>query len=109
MNRNDFLKLKSGTDVRGIAVATEGSPVTLTDEAVYAIVCAFLKFISDKTGIVAPKIAVGNDVRISTERILKEVKRATADSGCDLVYTGLCSTPSMFMLLQNKNEGCGEN
>ena len=92
--------------MRGIAVATEGSPVTLTDEAVYAIVCAFLKFISDKTGIVAPKIAVGNDVRISTERILKEVKRATADSGCDLVYTGLCSTPSMFMLLQNKNEGC---
>ncbi|MGN0818587.1 MAG: phosphomannomutase/phosphoglucomutase, partial [Candidatus Coproplasma sp.] len=106
MNTVEFLKLKSGTDVRGIAVATEGSPITLTDEAVYATVCAFLKFLSAKTGVKSPKIAVGNDVRISTERILKEVKRAAADSGCDLVYTGLCSTPSMFMLLKDKDWDC---
>ena len=106
MNSCDFLKLKSGTDVRGIAVATEGSPITLTDEAVYATVCAFLKFLSDKTGIKHPKIAVGNDVRISAERILTMVKLAAADSGCDLVYTGLCSTPSMFMLLKDGDWDC---
>lgn len=106
MNRNDFLKLKSGTDVRGIAVATEGSPVALTNEAVYATVCAFLKFLSQKTAKASPKIAVGNDVRISAERILAQVRRAAQDSGCDLVYTGLCSTPSMFMLLKDGDWDC---
>lgn len=106
MEKNVFLKLKSGTDVRGIAVATEGSPITLTDEAVYSTVCAFLKYLSQKTGKKSPKIAVGNDVRISTERILAQVKRAAADSGCDLVYTGLCSTPSMFMLLKDGDWDC---
>lgn len=93
--------LKSGTDVRGVAVATENNPVTLTDEAVYAIVRAFVCRLFEKSGKKRLKIAVGNDVRISTERILSHTLRALKDSGCSVVYTGLCSTPSMFMLLKD--------
>ena len=39
----DYMRLKSGTDVRGAAIETaEGGPVTLTDEAVIDIARAFL-------------------------------------------------------------------
>lgn len=106
MDNSSLLKLKSGTDVRGVAVETENGAITLTDDAVYAICRAFLKWLSRINGKTALKIAVGNDVRISAERILAHVKRAICDSGCDCVYTGLSSTPSMFMLLKEGDFGC---
>ena len=41
--RMDFLKLKSGTDIRGSAVEGIASePVTLTDEVIEAIAASFL-------------------------------------------------------------------
>ena len=46
MREEDFLKLKSGTDVRGTAL---GEKTDLTDEAVDAIVRAFLYWIEEKT------------------------------------------------------------
>lgn len=106
LDRQALLKLKSGTDVRGVAVDTEQSKITLTDEAVYSIVRAFLQWTSRKLNRRDLKIALGNDVRISTDRIAAQVKRAARDSGCDLVYTGLCSTPSMFMLLHEESWDC---
>lgn len=106
LDKNALLKLKSGTDVRGIAVETPGSKITLTDEAVYLIMKAFCKWMSVKSGKRRLKLALGNDVRISTERIVRQVKAAVLDSGCDLVYTGLCSTPSMFMLLHDAGWDC---
>ena len=45
MGFNVFKHLKSGTDVRGIAV---GDNVTLTDEAVFAISRAFVKWLGLK-------------------------------------------------------------
>lgn len=101
----DLKKLKSGTDVRGVAV--EGKEkITLTDEAVTSISKAFLKWLAEKTGKTSLKIAVGNDSRISAERIVNCVKEALLSSGCDVVYTSLSSTPSMFILLQQPDYGC---
>ena len=96
-------RLKSGTDVRGVAV---GENITLTDEAVCAISRAFVKWLSNKFGKTAFKIAVGNDSRISAQRILNCVKDGILSSGSDLVYTGLSSTPSMFILLKKSDMGC---
>ena len=45
MQSINFKKLKSGTDVRGVAVAAN-SPVTLTDEAVERICKAFVKWLN---------------------------------------------------------------
>lgn len=101
-----LLKLKSGTDVRGIAVETPESKITLTDEAIYLIVKAFCKWVAQKLNKDKLKIALGNDVRISAQRIINQVKAAALESGCDLVYTGLCSTPSMFMLLHDGDWDC---
>ena len=95
--------LKSGTDVRGIAV---GENITLTDEAVRDISRAFVKWLSEKYGKSAFKIAVGNDSRISANRILYCVKEGILSSGSDLVYTGLSSTPSMFILLKKSDFEC---
>ena len=70
MQLTDLKKLKSGTDVRGVAV--EGTlPLTLTDGAVDAIVKAFIKWLSVKYGKNKFKIAVGNDSRISAPGIIK--------------------------------------
>lgn len=97
--------MKSGTDVRGVAV--EGvSSVTLTDEAVISISRAFVKWLTLRYRKDKFKIAVGNDSRISAPRILSCVKEGILSSGSDLVYTGLSSTPSMFILLKKSDWGC---
>lgn len=101
MSNGNLKKLKSGTDIRGIAV--EGaSAITLTDEAVIAISKAFYKWLSLKTGRTALKIAVGNDSRISAEHICGLVKTAVNGCGGDVIYTGLSSTPSMFVILKRR-------
>ncbi len=98
-------KLKSGTDVRGVAVG-ENSPVTLTDDAVTAVCKGFVRWLELKTGKRGLKIAIGNDSRISAERIVKCAVNAFNSCGCNVVYTGLSSTPSMFILLKKSDFGC---
>ena len=39
--RELYKKLKSGTDIRGVAVETQNSPVELTDEAVFDLTAGF--------------------------------------------------------------------
>ena len=102
---NGFKQLKSGTDVRGVAVEGK-SRITLTDEAVTAVSRAFVKWLSLKTDGLKFKIAVGNDSRISARRILKCVKEGVLSSGSDMLYTGLSSTPAMFILLKKSNFEC---
>lgn len=101
--KQQYKYLKSGTDVRGVAV---GDNITLTDEAVLAISRAFVKWLSLKYNKAAFKIAVGHDSRISAQRIFACVKQAVLSSGSDVVYTGLSSTPSMFILLKKSDFDC---
>lgn len=96
-----YRNLKSGTDVRGYAVASREHEVTLTSSAVYDITGAFLKWLSLKTGKTKLKVAVGHDVRISCPDILFSLRHSALNSGTDLFCCGLCSTPSMFMLLKD--------
>ena len=97
----DLFKLKNGTDVRGTAIAgVENDPVTLTDEAIERIAKAFFVWVAKRTGK-TPVIAVGHDSRLSASHISKIVERAITGCGGDVILTGLSSTPSMFMLLQD--------
>ncbi len=105
MPLTNYQKLKSGTDVRGVAVADK-LPLTLTDEAVCAITNAFVIWFKGKFGGEKLKIAVGNDSRISAERIVAAVTKTLLTAGCDVVYTGLSSTPSMFVLLKKSDFNC---
>lgn len=100
MNAAELKKLKSGTDIRGIASPVLGKTVTLTDEYTEIIARAFSVWLMRRTRKTHIKIAVGHDSRITAEKILSAFERGALSSGVDVVCTGLSSTPSMFMLLK---------
>lgn len=106
MNQIDWLGLKSGTDVRGVAIdGVPGEPITLTNDTISAIAKAFAYRLCQNENKTAPTIAVGHDSRLSAGRIVDCVANALAESGCNVLLTGLSSTPSMFMLLQEQDIG----
>ncbi len=91
----DYRNLKSGTDVRGVAVeGVPGEHINLTDQAVRDITAAFLRWLGDMQG---KKIAVGHDSRISADRIKTQVVSTLVQAGVHVVDCGLSSTPAMFM------------
>lgn len=95
----DYMKLKSGTDIRGAAMEIPGVPVELTDKAVEAIAAAFLVWCEKHRNIPAKdmRAALGRDSRLSGPRIAEAVKRAFLRHGVQCFDCGLASTPSMFM------------
>ena len=95
----DYMNLKSGTDVRGIASDLGGKAVELTDTAVYDIVAAFAVWCVDKLSKPSSelKIAVGHDSRITADKISEKVKSALTNAGVTVLDCDLASTPAMFM------------
>ena len=95
----DYKALKSGTDVRGFASDKGGHEVNLTNEAVYDISSAFVKWVADRTKKEVKDLifAVGHDSRISADRISAQVIAALINSGVKVYDCGLASTPAMFM------------
>ena len=102
----DYTKLKSGSDIRGNAIALAGQSVELTDEIVSRIAAAFAAWLKQKKKDNG-KIAVGHDSRLSADRISAAVKGALTSAGCTVLDCGLCSTPSMFMMTQYPETDCG--
>lgn len=95
-----LMHLKSGTDVRGVAVATDKYPeIQLTDEVVKAISGSFIEFLCEKTGKTASDltVSVGHDSRISAMRIKDSVIDEISQMGVNVLYCSYCSTPAMFM------------
>ncbi len=99
---NNYMRLKSGSDIRGRAIATDEGGVELTSEAVGAISAAFAVWLKNKTGKTNPVIALGRDSRISGPRIAEECREEFFKSGCTVLDGGLMSTPAMFMMTQFK-------
>lgn len=101
----DIKKLKSGSDIRGTAAkGVKGMDIELTDEIIESITKAFCYFISKKLDTNAEnlKISVGNDSRISADRINKCVTTTLKNCGVKVLNCNLISTPAMFMTtLQN--------
>ena len=87
--------LKSGTDIRGVAV---GDNLQLTDEIIERIALAFLSITKDRTEKEYKDltICVGHDSRISADRIKNALMRAFSSKGVKTYDCGLSSTPSMF-------------
>ena len=95
----DYMNLKSGTDVRGIASDLGGKVVELTDTAVYDIVAAFAVWCVNRLSKPASelKIAIGHDSRITADKISEQVKNALVNAGVTVLDCDLASTPAMFM------------
>lgn len=99
ITEDNLLRLKSGTDIRGVAVQTETEEVELTDEVVEKICSAFIIWLRKKEGKGDIKIAVGHDSRISADRIKTSAIKAFVAEGAEVYDCGLASTPSMFMTI----------
>ena len=103
MTLQDYLNLRNGTDVRGVACeGIEGEHVTLTEEAVETIAKAFCVWLVSRTGKTQVTIAIGHDSRITSPALCEAAVRGITSTGHNAIVTGLSSTPSMFMLLKDE-------
>lgn len=103
MTLQDYLRLKNGSDVRGVACeGVENEPITLTEEAAENIAKAFCVWLISHTGKTKVTIAVGYDSRITSPTLCEAVVKGITSTGHDVIVTGLSTTPSMFMLLKDE-------
>ena len=103
MTLQDYLKLRNGSDVRGVAcTGIVGEPVNLTTEAVEKIAKAFCVWLISRTGKTQVTVAIGYDSRITSPALCKAAVQGIISSGHNAVITGLSTTPSMFALLQDE-------
>lgn len=95
----DYQKLKSGTDIRGVACEGAGYELDLTDEVVMRIADGFLLWCEKRLDKKASemKLSMGYDSRISADRISAAVQKSLMRRGVQLFDCGLSSTPSMYM------------
>ena len=92
-NLNDWLKLRSGSDIRGNAEQ-------LTDELAEKLGFVFAQWVAKKYGTTSDKIklAVGHDSRHSGPRLKDALIQGMKAADCDVLDCGLCTTPAMFMV-----------
>ena len=92
--------LKSGTDIRGVAVeGIAGESVNLTTDICETITEAFVLWLADKTKKPSDElvVSVGRDSRISGPAIAEAVENTLSNCAVTVLSCGLASTPSMFM------------
>ena len=96
----DFKKLQNGSDIRGVAIQTEGGPEpNLTKETAGQIAGSFIYWLSKKVqkNPVMLKVCVGQDSRISGDMLKEGVLEAISLWGAEGYDAGLSTTPAMFM------------
>ena len=96
----DFKKLQNGSDIRGVAIETEGgSAVNLNKEVAGQITGAFCYWLSKKVNKnpVMLNICVGQDPRLSGDTLKEGVLEAISLWGAQGYDAGLATTPAMFM------------
>ena len=99
MLSNEWKHLKSGTDIRGVAIPDVDGPVDLTDDVVERIAAGFLRWLCTKNQKQPEQqtISVGRDSRLSGPRMRDAVVKALVAGGATVLDCGLASTPAMFM------------
>lgn len=94
----DYRKLKSGSDVRGMAV---GEDAVLTEPVAKALGTAFACYMAQKTGknVCDIAVALGRDSRVSGPALLGAAAAGIAETGATAVDYGMCTTPAMYMAI----------
>lgn len=92
--------LKSGTDIRGRAIASDGKPAVLTERAVRDLAAAFALWISERSGKPRCKIAIGRDSRLTGQAFTSAIISALRNCGLEIFDCGLFSTPAAFLVTQ---------
>lgn len=88
--------LKSGTDIRGIAL---GQNAAITPELAKRLGFAFVKWLQDRDTSKELSIALGRDSRLSGEALLNACSKGMRLAGAKVYDFGLCTTPAMYQSL----------
>lgn len=94
----DYRKLKSGSDVRGVAV---GEDAVLTVDVARTLGTAFARYLAAHTGkdVETLHIALGRDSRVSGPSLLQAAAQGILNAGATAVDYGMCTTPAMYMAI----------
>ena len=94
----DWMKLKSGSDVRGVAV---GENRALTPHVAACLGMAFARFVAEKKhkSVTQVTIALGRDSRISGAELLRAAAEGVSKAGAAVMDFGMCTTPAMYMCI----------
>lgn len=92
----DWMKLKSGSDVRGVAV---GDSAVLTPRVAACLGMAFARYVAEKKGkpVSQVTIALGRDSRISGPELLRGAAEGVSKAGASVLDFDMCTTPAMYM------------
>jgi phosphomannomutase len=98
----DWKALQNGSDIRGVALPTEGVPassVNLTPEVMRRLGLAFLRWLAGSLGRDPGTLTVsaGRDSRVSGPPLMEALMEGMASGGARVLDFGLASTPAMFM------------
>ncbi len=78
-------------DIRGVY------PTQINSEIAYKIGFALASYLKPKT------IAVGRDMRLSSDELAESLIHGISDYGCDVIDLGLCSTDGMYFAVGKNN------
>ena len=97
-------KLMESSGVKFGTSGARGLAVAMTDEVCYTYTLAFLRHLESNNELtLGMDIAVGGDLRSSTDRILEAVCKAISDSGYSTRYLGKLPSPAVaFFGFTNK-------
>ena len=91
-------KLQNGSDIRGVAIQTEGGrSVDLTPDAACAIGRAFARVLKAKLNKDDIRVCMGRDSRLSGEMLCAALGAGLNAEGARVYDAGLATTPAMFM------------
>ena len=106
----DLAKLQNGSDIRGIAIATDELAVNLTAEAVKQIASGLVNWLrqdnEDAYQAGDLTIGVGRDSRLSGPLLAQTLVEALVTQGVKVIDFGLATTPAMFMTTQYEEFAC---
>ncbi|MBO4299756.1 MAG: phosphomannomutase/phosphoglucomutase [Clostridia bacterium] len=106
--RSEWMKLKSGSDIRGDAMEHDGIRPLLTVETAECVGYAFALWLARKTNTTSDKltIAVGHDSRLTGPALKDGIIRGLTAADCDVLDCGLCTTPAMFITTVEPETNC---
>ena len=106
----DLAKLQNGSDIRGIAIATDQLAVNLTADAVKQIASGLVNWLRRDHEAVYQAgdltIGVGRDSRLSGPLLALTLIEALVTQGVKVIDFGLATTPAMFMATQYEEFSC---
>ncbi len=108
MKMTEWLRLKSGPDIRGDAMEHDGKSPTLTENVARCIGYAFALWLAERTHTTTDRlvISVGRDSRLSGEKLAAAFIKGLTAADCDVLDCGLCTTPAMALTTIEPETSC---